>query len=345
MDTGAAMPEHIAPAPALAALAGPGGRARRRAAAHLRCPRPSSARGTGRRSRPASAAPPGDPSAAAFWIGGLVFSLPVLAILGAHELGPLPGVPLLRRRRVAAVVPAGAAAAHRHPRRVHPAARADPARTRALRHRRRRAARRVRRRRAAARGRHRRVAGRAAAGRRRRPRARRPAALPARRTDRLGRDSRRARRSTCTRWAWPRGSACWPRRSTSSRSASSMAATSPTRSSAVAPAGSRLATIVGTLGPRRRVAQLGGVGGADGGDDRGARRRSSAHRRRRASRSAAPASRSPSSPRSCFVLSLHAAADRTDGRQPLGRVGPGQITSRRQLRVLTACSARLAASR
>lgn len=31
--------------------------------------------------------PPGDPSAAAFWIGGLAFSAPVLAILGAHELG------------------------------------------------------------------------------------------------------------------------------------------------------------------------------------------------------------------------------------------------------------------
>jgi len=31
--------------------------------------------------------PPGDPSTASFWIGGLVFSAPVLAILGAHELG------------------------------------------------------------------------------------------------------------------------------------------------------------------------------------------------------------------------------------------------------------------
>jgi len=31
--------------------------------------------------------PAGDPSTAAFWIGGLVFSAPVLAILGAHELG------------------------------------------------------------------------------------------------------------------------------------------------------------------------------------------------------------------------------------------------------------------
>ena len=33
------------------------------------------------------------------------------------------------------------------------------------------------------------------------------------------------------------------------------------------------ATILGTVGPRRRVAELGRVGGVDGGDDRGARRR------------------------------------------------------------------------
>jgi membrane-associated protease RseP (regulator of RpoE activity) len=34
-----------------------------------------------------SDAPAADPGSLAFWIGGLVFSLPVLAILGSHELG------------------------------------------------------------------------------------------------------------------------------------------------------------------------------------------------------------------------------------------------------------------
>jgi membrane-associated protease RseP (regulator of RpoE activity) len=34
-----------------------------------------------------AALPAADPTTAAFWIGGLVFSLPVLAILGTHEIG------------------------------------------------------------------------------------------------------------------------------------------------------------------------------------------------------------------------------------------------------------------
>ena len=141
---------------------------------------------------------------------------------------PLPGVPLLPDQRVAALLPAGAAPVHAGTPARSSGSGADSHQARAVRHRRagpfagflvavpalfdRTVA--VERRAAPA-GLHRisNWASRCCSGGR---------------VAGLGSRARTATRSTCTRWPSRRGSGCWPRRSTCSRSGSSTAGTSPT---------------------------------------------------------------------------------------------------------------------
>ena len=192
-----------------------------------------------------AALPPFDMAAAAARASGT--AAPILAILGAHEMGHYLACRHYKRRRHAAVLhPAHVPAAgpDRHARRRHPHPRGLPDPHRAVRRRRRRPDRRLRRAAAGALLGHVPVARRAAPPPRQRichSASRCCSSAPS--LDRVRPDPGRPDRSTCTRWCSRRGSGCWRRRSTCCRSASSTAATSPTRRSAAGRRRSRIATV------------------------------------------------------------------------------------------------------